>query len=64
METCDHFWCYEHSIYAGPRYGTLIRKYCGKCGLELVGEVTRWRPPLPDEFEKRAASPARSSPHP
>ncbi len=45
-----HSWAYEHTVFAGPRGGIKVVRLCHKCGLEQVGELTRWRPPLENEF--------------
>ena len=51
-EKCDHTWSVVHTIYGGPRGGTLIRRWCYKCGLQQVGTVRRWRTEREDEFDR------------
>lgn len=51
---CNHYWNVVHAVYAGPRGGTCIRRYCPVCGIEQVGMVTKWREPRPNEFETPA----------
>lgn len=58
---CNHHWNHEQSVYGGPRSGSLIRKWCDKCGLELVGQVSRWRAPRPGEFGESAAEAAKEN---
>lgn len=61
MPKCNHQWCYEHSVYAGPRGSTLVRRFCSKCGTERVGRVSHWREPLPDEFDESAVDAAEAA---
>ena len=59
MNTHEHYWCYVHAVYGGDRGGICVRRWCGKCGVEQVGYVTRWKPTPPDMFNVAAPCAAR-----
>lgn len=50
MSGCNHCWLYKQVIYSGPRGGTLVYRWCAKCGIVHIGEVTKWRRPRRNEF--------------
>ena len=69
-DKCDHYWCYVHGVYGGETDDggkeddeTLVRRWCSRCGTEQVGEVTKWREPKPDEFDKSAEQASKEFDH-
>ncbi len=52
---CKHVWIYITSVYSFKDHDCLVRRVCDDCGLEQVGEVTLWRPPVKDEFDHTIA---------
>lgn len=61
MGKCNHYWNIVHTVYGGPRGGTLVRRFCSKCPKEQVGVVERWRPPKPNEFDHTAREASKSN---
>ena len=40
---CAHEWRFDPEVYIGFRGEPLVRKWCPKCKLTQLGEVTKWR---------------------
>ena len=51
---CRRVWNVVHAVYSGKPGVNFIRRWCSECGVEQVGEVTRWRLPRKDEFDQTA----------
>lgn len=49
---CEHYWHYEHAIWAASenlKGGIAVGRYCGKCGKMETATANNWHP-LPKSY--------------